>query len=122
LGGGRWFEPTRRYSRRGGRRTRRRSRHVLEAARRGRASAEVGGSSPPAATLTRPDGGASACRGSERHEMAKTGVRVAITLACNECKRRNYQTTKSKRNDPDRVEFSKFCRWCGKHTPHRETR
>jgi large subunit ribosomal protein L33 len=51
-----------------------------------------------------------------------TGVRVAITLACTDCKRRNYQTMKSKRNDPDRIEFSKYCRWCGKHTPHRETR
>ena len=49
--------------------------------------------------------------------MAKTGVRVAITLACTECKRRNYQTTKSKRNTPDRVEFRKYCRWCGTHTP-----
>jgi large subunit ribosomal protein L33 len=56
-------------------------------------------------------------------EMAtKTGVRVAITLACTECKRRNYQTQKSKRNSPDRVEFKKYCRWCGRHTPHRETR
>jgi large subunit ribosomal protein L33 len=54
--------------------------------------------------------------------MAKTGVRVAITLACTDCKRRNYQTTKSKRNTPDRVEFKKFCRWCGTHTPHRESR
>ena len=54
--------------------------------------------------------------------MAKAGVRVAITLACTECKRRNYQTTKSKRNTPDRVEFKKFCRWCGGHTPHRESR
>ena len=55
-------------------------------------------------------------------DMAKTGVRVAITLACTECKRRNYQTMKSKRNTPDRVEFKKYCRWCGTHTPHRETR
>src|SRR5438094_929141 len=47
--------------------------------------------------------------------MAKTGVRVAITLACTECKRRNYQTNKSKRNSPDRLEMKKFCRWCGKH-------
>jgi large subunit ribosomal protein L33 len=54
--------------------------------------------------------------------MAKSGVRVAITLACTECRRRNYQTTKSKRNTPDRVEFNKFCRWCGQHTAHRETR
>ena len=29
---------------------------------------------------------------------------------------------KSKRNTPDRVEFKKYCRWCGTHTPHRETR
>jgi len=55
-------------------------------------------------------------------EMAKTGVRVAITLACTECKRRNYQSEKSKRNTPDRVEFRKYCRWCGRHTLHRETR
>jgi large subunit ribosomal protein L33 len=54
--------------------------------------------------------------------MAKSGVRVPITLACTECKRRNYQTLKSKRNTPDRVEFNKYCRWCGSHTPHRETR
>jgi large subunit ribosomal protein L33 len=58
----------------------------------------------------------------QRETMAKTGVRVAITLACTECKRRNYQSTKSKRNTPDRVEFRKYCRWCGTHTPHRETR
>jgi large subunit ribosomal protein L33 len=54
--------------------------------------------------------------------MAKSGVRVSITLACTECKRRNYETDKSKRNTPDRVEFRKYCRWCGCHTPHRETR
>jgi large subunit ribosomal protein L33 len=51
-----------------------------------------------------------------------TGVRVLVTLACQECKRRNYQTNKSKRNSPDRIEFSKYCRWCGRHTPHKETR
>ena len=51
-----------------------------------------------------------------------TGVRVAITLACVDCKRRNYQSNKSKRNTPDRVELKKYCRWCGRHTAHRETR
>jgi large subunit ribosomal protein L33 len=61
-------------------------------------------------------------RGKESLSVAKTGVRVLVTLACQECKRRNYQTNKSKRNSPDRIEFSKYCRWCGKHTPHRETR
>jgi large subunit ribosomal protein L33 len=58
----------------------------------------------------------------ESPEVAKTGVRVLVTLACQDCKRRNYQTQKSKRNSPDRIEFSKYCRWCGKHTAHRETR
>ena len=51
-----------------------------------------------------------------------TGVRDKITLACNDCKRRNYMSTKSKRNNPDRLEVRKYCRWCGKHTAHRETR
>lgn len=32
-------------------------------------------------------------------------MRVIITLACTECKRRNYTTTKNKRNTPDRLEL-----------------
>jgi large subunit ribosomal protein L33 len=54
--------------------------------------------------------------------MARGDVRIAITLACEECRRRNYQTNKSKRNNPDRVELRKFCRWCRRHTAHKETR
>jgi large subunit ribosomal protein L33 len=45
-----------------------------------------------------------------------------ITLQCNECKERNYTTTKNKKNDPDRLELQKFCRRCRKHTAHRETK
>jgi large subunit ribosomal protein L33 len=54
--------------------------------------------------------------------VAKTGAREKITLACTECKRRNYESMKSKRNTPDRVELKKYCRWCARHTAHRETR
>jgi large subunit ribosomal protein L33 len=54
--------------------------------------------------------------------MARGDVRIAITLACEECKHRNYQTNKSKRNNPDRIGMRKYCRWCRKHTSHRETR
>lgn len=54
--------------------------------------------------------------------MARGDVRIAVTLACDECKRRNYQSQKSKRNHPGRIELSKYCRWCSRHTPHRETR
>jgi large subunit ribosomal protein L33 len=49
-------------------------------------------------------------------------VREIITLACGECKRRNYSTVKNKRNTPDRIELSKYCRFCRKHTGHRETK
>ena len=35
-------------------------------------------------------------------------MRVKITLACTECKQRNYNT--------------KYCRFCKKHTPHKETK
>ena len=54
--------------------------------------------------------------------MARGEVRIAVTLACETCKRRNYQTNKNRRNDPDRIEMRKFCRWCGRHTAHKETR
>lgn len=49
-------------------------------------------------------------------------MRVKITLACDECKQRNYDTTKNKKNDPDRIQLKKYCRFCRKHTLHRETR
>ena len=55
--------------------------------------------------------------------MAKaTDVRPKITMACVDCKERNYITTKNRRNDPDRIGLKKFCSRCGKHTAHRETR
>ena len=49
-------------------------------------------------------------------------MRVKITLACTECKQRNYDTMKNKKNDPDRLEMNKYCRFCRKHTLHRETK
>ncbi len=49
-------------------------------------------------------------------------VRVKITLACTECKQRNYNMTKEKKNHPDRMETKKYCRFCKKHTMHKETK
>ncbi len=49
-------------------------------------------------------------------------VRIVINLACEDCKRKNYTTYKNKRNDPDRLELRKYCRWCGKHTAHKESK
>lgn len=39
-------------------------------------------------------------------------MRVKVTLACTECKQRNYNTMKNKKNDPDRLEMNKYCRFC----------
>ena len=58
----------------------------------------------------------------EARPVAATEVRPKITLACQECKHRNYITKKNRRNDPDRLAMKKFCPNCGKHTEHRETR
>jgi large subunit ribosomal protein L33 len=55
--------------------------------------------------------------------MAKKGeARITIYLACTKCKERTYTTSKNKKNDPDRLELSKYCPRCREHTPHRETR
>ena len=48
-------------------------------------------------------------------------MRDIIALACTECKRRNYSTTKNKKKTTERLEFSKYCRFCRKHTAHKES-
>jgi large subunit ribosomal protein L33 len=54
--------------------------------------------------------------------MAKAEARIGITLACEECKRRNYQSKKNRRNNPDRIELRHYCKYCRRHTSHKETR
>ncbi len=49
-------------------------------------------------------------------------MRDRITLACSECKQRNYDTYKNKKNDPDRIAMKKYCKFCKKHTEHKETK
>lgn len=49
-------------------------------------------------------------------------MRTKITLACTECKQRNYNTTKEKKNHPERMEIKKYCRFCRTHTLHKETK
>ena len=66
--------------------------------------------------------------GSGKHSFSETvltggaDMRVKVTLACTECKQRNYNTKKNKKNDPDRLEMNKYCKFCKKHTLHRETK
>ena len=55
-------------------------------------------------------------------KMAAKGPRENITLECTECKRRNYMTSKNKRNNTDRLEVVKYCKFCKKRTTHKETK
>ena len=55
--------------------------------------------------------------------MAKSNEkRVHVTLACEECKRRDYITMKSRINDRERIEMKKYCRWDEERAAHKETR
>jgi large subunit ribosomal protein L33 len=49
-------------------------------------------------------------------------AREIIQFQCNECKRRNYSNTKNKKTTTERIELKKFCPFCRKHQPHRETK
>ena len=55
-------------------------------------------------------------------KMAAKGPRENITLECTECHRRNYVTSKNKRNNTDRLEIVKYCKFCKKRTTHKETK
>lgn len=49
-------------------------------------------------------------------------MRVKVTLECSECKNRNYNTMKNKKNNPERVEMNKYCSTCKRTTLHKETK
>ena len=48
--------------------------------------------------------------------------RENITLACTECKRRNYVNSRNKKTKTERLELKKYCPWDKKVTLHRETK
>lgn len=53
--------------------------------------------------------------------MAKKGEnRENITLKCTVCNEKNYRVQKNKKNTTERLELSKFCSRCRKHTAHKE--
>ncbi|PIP23715.1 MAG: 50S ribosomal protein L33 [Candidatus Nealsonbacteria bacterium CG_4_10_14_0_2_um_filter_38_17] len=45
-----------------------------------------------------------------------------IKLQCSECKRINYFTHKTKKTAEVKLELKKFCKWCRKHTVHKEAK
>ncbi|MFA4858007.1 MAG: 50S ribosomal protein L33 [Candidatus Margulisiibacteriota bacterium] len=47
-------------------------------------------------------------------------MREIISLDCEVCKRKNYTTNKNKKNTKDKLALKKYCKWCKKHTLHKE--
>ena len=52
--------------------------------------------------------------------MAKD-KRNIIALRCEECKNKNYTSYKTK-NVTEKIVKNKFCKFCKKHTEHKETK
>ena len=47
-------------------------------------------------------------------------MRQRIILTCSKCKNRNYYQYKNKTNTPEKIELKKYCKFCKKHTLHKE--
>ncbi len=47
-------------------------------------------------------------------------MRETIHLGCEKCTRRNYNTTKNKKNTTEKLALRKYCKWCKEHTVHKE--
>ncbi|MDA3833837.1 MAG: 50S ribosomal protein L33 [Spirochaetales bacterium] len=52
----------------------------------------------------------------------KKGPVEKISLQCSECKRKNYTTSKNRRNIQGKLEFMKYCTFDRKHTLHKEAK
>ena len=53
---------------------------------------------------------------------SKKQVIELVALQCSDCKRRNYTTTKNRRNSQEKLEFKKYCPFDRKHTVHKEAK
>ena len=57
-----------------------------------------------------------------RKGMAKKTAVELVALQCSECKRKNYTTSKNRKNIQGKLEFKKYCPFERKHTLHKETK
>jgi len=49
-------------------------------------------------------------------------MRDLISFQCEQCRRRNYTTTKNKKTTTDKLSMRKFCAHCRTHTVHKESK
>jgi large subunit ribosomal protein L33 len=54
--------------------------------------------------------------------MASKYSEHVIKLRCEACKRINYYSRKNKKKVERKLELKKYCKWCKKHTKHKESK
>jgi len=54
--------------------------------------------------------------------MAKKGNRILIYLACNNCKAKNYVTSKNRVKTTQKLKLKKYCKHCRTHVEHSEVK
>ena len=47
-------------------------------------------------------------------------MRDLISFQCDQCKRRNYTSSKNKKRTTEKLSMRKFCPFCRTHTTHKE--
>jgi len=45
-----------------------------------------------------------------------------VKLACQDCKRVIYWTTRNKKRVEKKIELKKYCKWCKSHTVNKEVK
>jgi large subunit ribosomal protein L33 len=53
---------------------------------------------------------------------ASLAMRDLIGFQCDQCKRKNYTSSKNKKRTTDKLSLRKFCPSCRTHTLHKETK
>jgi large subunit ribosomal protein L33 len=49
-------------------------------------------------------------------------MRDLVILACADCKRRNYTTSRNKKKQQEKLQLKKYCPFCRTHSVHKETK
>lgn len=48
--------------------------------------------------------------------------KLKFRLKCSDCSRIGYLSRKNPKNDPDKMQLNKYCKWCKKSCLHKETK
>ena len=52
--------------------------------------------------------------------MATKTKENLVKMKCSECKRITYYTSRNKKKIKEKLELNKYCKFCKKHTLHKE--